>query len=230
MARPRAEERKQRAASSRVRPLHLADWDKCFNWYDVVLLCSGSQIWVHLNCAVWLPEGWVTGVEDAGGLLQAAAWRFEKICDLCGVDEGAVVKCHKDTCSSVFHPVCATMAAYGMNLTGIAVGADITSSPVCNWCASGMRLVSGLSAFCSRSLKARINIRCGDPTAPLRQCNGLRKDFSIESRHESQRSIGRDVTRPIAPVRFLWVFGPSPITSPAAGDVLAAPGEWACAL
>ncbi|PHJ20141.1 phd-finger domain-containing protein [Cystoisospora suis] len=79
---------------------------------------EGSQIWVHVNCAVWLPEGWVTGVEDAGGLLQAASWRFEKICDLCGVDEGAVVKCHQENCPAVFHPVCATMAAYGMNLTG----------------------------------------------------------------------------------------------------------------
>ncbi|PFH32011.1 PHD-finger domain-containing protein [Besnoitia besnoiti] len=79
---------------------------------------EGSQAWIHVHCAVWLPEAWITRVDDSGGLLDMPAWRFEKTCDICGVDEGAVINCFVENCPAVFHPICAAFAGYGLNLTG----------------------------------------------------------------------------------------------------------------
>nr|PIM01532.1 PHD-finger domain-containing protein [Toxoplasma gondii COUG] len=76
------------------------------------------RMWVHVNCAVWVPETWIVGVDYAGGLEGIPAWRFETLCDICGVDEGAVVKCSVGDCPALFHPICAIIAGYGMNLTG----------------------------------------------------------------------------------------------------------------
>ncbi|CBZ51220.1 hypothetical protein NCLIV_042870 [Neospora caninum Liverpool] len=76
------------------------------------------RMWVHVNCAVWVPETWIVGVDYAGGLEDIPAWRCETICDICGVDEGAVIKCSVGNCPAAFHPICAIIAGYGMNLTG----------------------------------------------------------------------------------------------------------------
>lgn len=69
--------------------------------------------WVHLLCALWIPEVLFANtvtmqpVEGAGNL---PAWRYDTRCSLCGLVRGACVKCAEPTCRSHFHVSCAFLA------------------------------------------------------------------------------------------------------------------------
>lgn len=45
-------------------------------------------------------------------------FRFESTCDVCGLRGFCAVNCRYENCREVFHPQCASMAGFGMNITG----------------------------------------------------------------------------------------------------------------
>jgi hypothetical protein len=71
---------------------------------------DGAQ-WVHQACAAFTQETYLTagtGPNVVAGLGNIPARRWEALCDICGLPEGAAVNCrHPGTCAFSFHVLCA---------------------------------------------------------------------------------------------------------------------------
>lgn len=66
--------------------------------------------WVHQTCAMWHPETYLT--HDNGSNVVEGLWdipedRFHVKCDICHLEDGAVVHCPRPGCPSSYHILCA---------------------------------------------------------------------------------------------------------------------------
>ncbi|KAK7020204.1 hypothetical protein VNI00_017817 [Paramarasmius palmivorus] len=69
-----------------------------------------SGDWVHLLCAIWIPETRVANevfMEPVTGVEKISKQRWKLKCSLCDVREGACIQCAKTSCFLAFHPTCA---------------------------------------------------------------------------------------------------------------------------
>ncbi|KAI9885207.1 MAG: hypothetical protein M1823_003010 [Watsoniomyces obsoletus] len=76
--------------------------------------------WVHVNCAVWIPEikfGNAKALEPSEGLGAIPSTRYMQSCKICKQSQGACVTCHH--CHAPVHVTCAQQAGY-------TLGFDIT--------------------------------------------------------------------------------------------------------
>ncbi|KAF9528917.1 hypothetical protein CPB83DRAFT_853421 [Crepidotus variabilis] len=68
-------------------------------------------IWVHLLCAIWIPETRVANevfMEPITGLERISKGRWKLRCEVCGhKSTGACIQCTKPSCFSAFHTTCA---------------------------------------------------------------------------------------------------------------------------
>lgn len=66
--------------------------------------------WVHQTCAMWHPETYLTqekGPNVVEGLWDIPEERFHGKCDICHLEDGAVVHCPKPGCPCAYHVLCA---------------------------------------------------------------------------------------------------------------------------
>ncbi|KAH9893591.1 hypothetical protein C8Q73DRAFT_761641 [Cubamyces lactineus] len=69
-----------------------------------------SGEWVHLLCAIWVPETGVANevfMEPITGVDQVPKPRWRLRCSVCGIREGACIQCTKTSCFTAFHATCA---------------------------------------------------------------------------------------------------------------------------
>ncbi|KAL1940886.1 hypothetical protein VTO73DRAFT_7927 [Trametes versicolor] len=69
-----------------------------------------SGDWVHLLCAIWVPETAVANdvfMEPITGVERISKQRWRLRCSVCDVREGACVQCSKASCFVAFHATCA---------------------------------------------------------------------------------------------------------------------------
>ncbi|KAH8110728.1 hypothetical protein DFH11DRAFT_1618277 [Phellopilus nigrolimitatus] len=69
-----------------------------------------SGEWVHLLCAIWVPETRVSNdifMEPITGVDRINKQRWKLKCSLCGIREGACIQCSKTSCFLAFHTTCA---------------------------------------------------------------------------------------------------------------------------
>ena len=70
-----------------------------------------DRIWVHLSCALWIPEVYFDEMRtdnNIKGLDAIDTWRFSMQCGVCRMKKiGAIVQCSGLKCSSFFHIECA---------------------------------------------------------------------------------------------------------------------------
>ena len=72
-----------------------------------------------MSCGLWVPECWIVRCREVCGVSAIAPSRFELPCCICGLRGNAAVQCAHEKCDATFHAVCAVMAGFGMNITGI---------------------------------------------------------------------------------------------------------------
>ncbi|KAM5432699.1 putative PHD type zinc finger protein with BAH domain-containing protein [Microsporum ferrugineum] len=78
---------------------------------------TAGNNWVHVICAVWLPEikfGNAKDLEPAEGIESIPQESFKDRCKICKTDNGACVSCRASTCNARFHVGCAHQANYTM--------------------------------------------------------------------------------------------------------------------
>eukprot|EP00820_Chromera_velia_P009881 Cvel_21481.t1-p1 / transcript=Cvel_21481.t1 / gene=Cvel_21481 / organism=Chromera_velia_CCMP2878 / gene_product=Protein Jade-3, putative / transcript_product=Protein Jade-3, putative / location=Cvel_scaffold2017:33276-34631(+) / protein_length=205 / sequence_SO=supercontig / SO=protein_coding / is_pseudo=false len=75
-----------------------------------------ETLWIHSSCANWCPEVFTTGMEKASLACPIQKERFEAECGICRWHSGVVLQCAQEKCFSTFHPNCARMVGFGMNL------------------------------------------------------------------------------------------------------------------
>ncbi|EFR03046.1 hypothetical protein MGYG_06045, partial [Nannizzia gypsea CBS 118893] len=83
---------------------------------------TAGNNWVHVICAIWLPEikfGSAKDLEPAEGIESIPQESFKDRCKICKSENGACVSCRASTCNARFHVGCAHQAGYNM-------GFDIT--------------------------------------------------------------------------------------------------------
>ena len=71
---------------------------------------SDGAAWVHQTCAMWHPETYLThdnGPNVVEGLWDIPEERFHVKCDLCHLEDGAVVPCPEPGCTCAYHVLCA---------------------------------------------------------------------------------------------------------------------------
>ncbi|KAI9067920.1 hypothetical protein FKP32DRAFT_1619507 [Trametes sanguinea] len=69
-----------------------------------------SGEWVHLLCAIWIPETTVANevfMEPITGIEKISKQRWKLRCSVCGIREGACIQCSKPSCFTAFHATCA---------------------------------------------------------------------------------------------------------------------------
>ncbi|RPD57252.1 hypothetical protein L226DRAFT_614349 [Lentinus tigrinus ALCF2SS1-7] len=69
-----------------------------------------SGDWVHLLCAIWIPETSVANevfMEPITGVEKISKQRWKLRCSVCEVKYGACVQCTKASCFTAFHATCA---------------------------------------------------------------------------------------------------------------------------
>ncbi|KAH9939113.1 uncharacterized protein BXZ73DRAFT_89157 [Epithele typhae] len=69
-----------------------------------------SGEWVHLLCAIWVPETGVANdvfMEPVTGVDKISKQRWKLRCSVCGKKQGACVQCSKPSCFTAFHATCA---------------------------------------------------------------------------------------------------------------------------
>ncbi|KAI8985649.1 hypothetical protein BD414DRAFT_578477 [Trametes punicea] len=69
-----------------------------------------SGEWVHLLCAIWVPETAVANdvfMEPITGVEKISKQRWKLRCSVCGIREGACIQCSKTSCFTAFHVTCA---------------------------------------------------------------------------------------------------------------------------
>ncbi|KAI0326259.1 hypothetical protein GY45DRAFT_1310767 [Cubamyces sp. BRFM 1775] len=69
-----------------------------------------SGEWVHLLCAIWVPETGVANevfMEPITGVDQVPKPRWRLRCSVCNIREGACIQCTKASCFIAFHATCA---------------------------------------------------------------------------------------------------------------------------
>ncbi|TFK85272.1 hypothetical protein K466DRAFT_197390 [Polyporus arcularius HHB13444] len=69
-----------------------------------------SGEWVHLLCAIWIPETSVANevfMEPITGVERISKQRWKLRCSVCEVKYGACVQCTKASCFTAFHATCA---------------------------------------------------------------------------------------------------------------------------
>ncbi|KAI0640714.1 hypothetical protein C8Q79DRAFT_921056 [Trametes meyenii] len=69
-----------------------------------------SGDWVHLLCAIWVPETAVANevfMEPITGVEKISKQRWRLRCSVCDVREGACIQCSKASCFIAFHATCA---------------------------------------------------------------------------------------------------------------------------
>ena len=73
---------------------------------------EGGEHWVHVTCAVWIPETSLKEVESGvvvAGVLGIAGARWRLTCRICN-RRGACIQCAGMRCAHSFHPLCAYRA------------------------------------------------------------------------------------------------------------------------
>ncbi|KAI0364675.1 hypothetical protein BV20DRAFT_1116249 [Pilatotrama ljubarskyi] len=69
-----------------------------------------SGEWVHLLCAIWVPETAVANdvfMEPITGVEKISKQRWRLRCSVCGIREGACIQCSRPSCFTAFHATCA---------------------------------------------------------------------------------------------------------------------------
>ncbi|KAI0832027.1 hypothetical protein BC628DRAFT_1351253 [Trametes gibbosa] len=69
-----------------------------------------SGEWVHLLCAIWVPETTVANdvfMEPITGVEKISKQRWRLRCSVCDIREGACIQCTKASCFTAFHATCA---------------------------------------------------------------------------------------------------------------------------
>ncbi|KAI0351350.1 hypothetical protein OH77DRAFT_1429898 [Trametes cingulata] len=69
-----------------------------------------SGEWVHLLCAIWVPETAVANdvfMEPITGVEKISKQRWKLRCSVCGIREGACIQCSRPSCFTAFHATCA---------------------------------------------------------------------------------------------------------------------------
>ncbi|OJT13488.1 Peregrin [Trametes pubescens] len=69
-----------------------------------------SGDWVHLLCAIWVPETAVANdvfMEPITGVERISKQRWRLRCSVCDIREGACIQCSKASCFVAFHATCA---------------------------------------------------------------------------------------------------------------------------
>ncbi|KAF7794968.1 hypothetical protein EIP86_006111 [Pleurotus ostreatoroseus] len=69
-----------------------------------------SGEWVHLLCAIWVPETRVANdvfMEPVIGVDKISKQRWKLKCSICDIREGACIQCIKSSCFLAFHATCA---------------------------------------------------------------------------------------------------------------------------
>ncbi|CDO69700.1 hypothetical protein BN946_scf184851.g88 [Trametes cinnabarina] len=71
-----------------------------------------SGEWVHLLCAIWIPETTVANevfMEPVTGIekISKQRWKLVSQHQVCGIREGACIQCSKPSCFTAFHATCA---------------------------------------------------------------------------------------------------------------------------
>lgn len=75
--------------------------------------------WAHLACAIWIPETCLSDIkkmEPIDGIGRISKDRWKLLCSICGVSYGACIQCSNNTCRVAFHPLCARVAGYCIEL------------------------------------------------------------------------------------------------------------------
>lgn len=75
--------------------------------------------WAHLACAIWIPETCLSDIkkmEPIDGLGRVSKDRWKLLCSICGVSYGACIQCSNNTCRVAFHPLCARVAGFCIEL------------------------------------------------------------------------------------------------------------------
>ena len=73
--------------------------------------------WVHLVCAVWMPDVVFSDVErfkTVEGCGSLPSWRYEATCSICSEHSGACVVCAEPSCRKTMHVSCAFNQGYAV--------------------------------------------------------------------------------------------------------------------
>ncbi|KMT11027.1 hypothetical protein BVRB_5g112470 [Beta vulgaris subsp. vulgaris] len=75
--------------------------------------------WAHLACAIWIPETCLADIkrmEPIDGLSRIHKDRWKLLCSICHVPYGACIQCSNSTCRVAYHPLCARVSGYCVEL------------------------------------------------------------------------------------------------------------------
>ena len=78
------------------------------------------DVWVHINCSTWIPELCVrdvTKIEPIDQVYKIKPARWELPCQLCKRSMGAKIQCSTPGCYVSYHPLCAKIAGYHMEIS-----------------------------------------------------------------------------------------------------------------
>ena len=87
--------------------------------------------WAHLPCAIWTPE---TSIRDTDAMepiedvLLIHRSRYNLKCCICKVSYGTCIQCDKDKCYQSYHPLCARIMGYHMEIQTVD-GITIVTPP-----------------------------------------------------------------------------------------------------
>eukprot|EP00899_Mesostigma_viride_P005814 jgi/Mesvir1/15233/Mv06459-RA.1 len=83
--------------------------------------------WVHVACALWVPELFFDDAERLEGITgvdKIDKSRYKLKCSVCRLQGvGVCIQCEERTCYAAFHPLCCLGAGYFMEVVETAVGA-----------------------------------------------------------------------------------------------------------
>lgn len=98
-----------------------------------VLKRTTDARWVHLLCAMWLPEAFFRVPEgsDAIDVLHIPESRFNETCFICKEPRGACMTCSDSECNAAFHVTCALKRGIKFKYETCRSGADIVFA-TCN--------------------------------------------------------------------------------------------------
>ncbi|CAK9262058.1 unnamed protein product [Sphagnum jensenii] len=88
------------------------------------LKCTTDGRWVHVFCALWMPETIVGKDESATiqGMENVPSERYALLCSICHQQEGACLTCNFGHCHGAFHPSCARQSGLFMNIKASSGG------------------------------------------------------------------------------------------------------------
>lgn len=75
--------------------------------------------WAHLACAIWIPETCLSDIkkmEPIDGLSRINKDRWKLVCSICHIPYGACIQCSNSTCRVAYHPLCARVSGYCVEL------------------------------------------------------------------------------------------------------------------